>query len=363
MKICVLGGCGAMAKVAVELLNKEDEVEKITIADIDIEKAKSFSQIIGKKATAVKVDARNHQNLIDVVKGYNVALGFIGPFYIFEKKIADACIDAGVNYVSISDDYDAYLDVITFDKKAKERNVTVITSLGNSPGVTNILAKKGYLSMNNPRKINISWSGGSGEEVGKANVKHVMHIFAGTTLQYISGKQVRVRCGDARKITDFPLPMGKLPVYYTGHAESVSIPMNLKGLEEVTLHGGIHPPYIPKLAIFFARLGLTTSPKKRDIMAKIITPFLGLFEKGGVDKSVFRIDVYGTHQGREKYNYYTGVGPIAFITSLPCVVGALMLAKGEVRGPGVFAPEAIFEPDEILEKLKAKGMELNYYEN
>lgn len=362
MKVCVLGGSGAMAKVAVELLNKENEVEQITIADIDKDTAEKFAKEIGEKAKAVKVDAKIKESVIDVIKGQDVALGFIGPFYFFEKKIASYCIEAGINYVSISDDYDAYLDVITLDEDAKKKGVTIITGLGNSPGITNVLAKKGYLSMDSPKKINIAWAGGSNEKIGAANVKHVMHIFAGTTLQYLHGEFVRVKTGTAKKIIEFPEPMGNLPVYYTGHAESVSIPRNLKGLEEVTIHGGIHPPYIPKLANLFGRLGLTNTPEKREKMSKLISPLTGLFATGGVDKSVFRIDVYGTDKGKEKHNYYTGVGHIAFITSLPAVTGALMLCRGEVKGPGVFAPEAIFEPDVFLEKLKAKGLELFYFD-
>jgi len=364
MRVVILGGCGDMAQVADRLLVEENDVEELVIADLDYDKAEKMAGELGPKVKASKVDAMDHQSVLDAVRGFDVALGFIGPFYMFERKIVDACIDAGTPYVSIMDDYDAYLDVIELDEKAKKAGMTMICGLGNSPGITNLLAKKGYQSMDAPEKIHIQWAGGSGEAVGAANVKHVMHIFAGTTLQWINGKHIRVKTGTDKKIVEFPEPMGKLPVYYTGHAESVSVPLNLKGLKEVTLHGGIHPPWIARLASFFGTLRLSDTPKKRDRIAKIMVPLeeMGVFGKGGIDKSVFRIDAYGTHEGKKKHHYYTGVGHIADITSIPAVEGALMIGRGELNKPGVHASESALEPDDFLPRLEKRGIDLKYYE-
>lgn len=364
MKIIVLGGCGDMAKVAVNLLNAEKDVNDLIIADINVTRAEQVAAELGPKCKAVKVDAGDDASIRDAVRGCDAALGFIGPFYRFEKRIVNACIDARTPYVSIMDDYDAYLAVIELDEKAKQAGVTAICGLGNSPGITNLLAKKGYQSMDEPERINIQWAGGSNEAVGPANVKHVMHIFAGTTLQWLDGKEVRVKTGTNKKIVEFPEPMGKLPVYYTGHAESVSVPRNLKGLKEVTLHGGVHPPYIARLATFFGNLGMTTTPAKRDRIAKIMVPLekIGIFSKGGVDKSVFRIDAYGKKNGKPVHHYYTGVGHIADITSIPAVEGALMIARGELKKPGVHAAESALEPADFLPRLQKRGIELNYYE-
>ena len=362
MRICVLGGSGDMALAALKLLNEEKDVAEFVIADINEKKAQEISETFAPKAKPLKVNALDHASLVASLKGFNAAMGFIGPFYMFEEKIAAACIEARVPYISICDDYDAYLNVIRLHDKAKASGVTVITGLGNSPGITNLLAKKGYLSMEKPEKIHVQWAGGSDEDIGPANIKHVMHIFSGTTLQWLNGQSVRVRTGTARKTVEFLPPIGKLPVYYTGHAESVSIPMNLKGLHEVTLHGGIHPPYIARLAILFGNLRLTTTPTRRDIMTKIMLRLTGLFAKGGVDKSVFRVDVYGEHQGEKRHHYYTGEGHIAEITSMPAVEGTLMAARGEITEPGVFAPEAIFNADDFLSRLKRRGLHIEFHE-
>lgn len=365
MRICVLGGCGDMARVALDLLSKESDVTKVTVADIDIDKARSIAERYGTTFTAVKVDARNEEQVKQAVVGHDVALGFIGPFYLFERGIVKACISAKVPYVSICDDYDAFLSAVEWDGMAKESGVTVIAGLGNSPGITNLLAKKGYLAMDKAERIEINWAGGSGEDIGPANIKHVLHIFSGYTLQWLEGKEVRVKTGTERKIVEFPEPMGKLPVYITGHAESVSVPRNLPGLRDVTLHGGIHPPYIARLATWLGRLGLSNTARKRDVLTKILLPLVnaGIFSKGGIDQSVFRIDVYGEKNGKPVHYYYSGVGHIAEITSIPAVEGALRIGRGELYKPGVHSAEsAIDDVDGFLRRLEGRGVKLFYVE-
>ncbi len=219
--------------------------------------------------------------------------------------------------------------------------------------------------MDKSERIEINWAGGSGEDIGPANVKHVLHIFSGYTLQWRDGKEVQIKTGTDRKVVEFPEPMGKLPVYITGHAESVSVPRNLPGLKHVSLHGGLHPPYIARLATFLGRLGLTNTPKKREIMSKLLLPLVnaGIFSKGGIDQSVFRIDVYGEKNGQSTHHYYSGVGHIADITSIPAVEGALMIARGELHKPGVHSAEsAIDDVDGFLNRLQSRGVKLFYHE-
>ena len=362
MKVIVLGGAGAMARVALEELAAEQSVTQVTVADYNIEGACRMAAHWGPRFSARKVDANDMESLKTALAGHDVALGFIGPFYRYETPIARACIEAEVDYVSISDDFDAYRAVRSLHKHAEDAGVTIVSGLGNSPGITNILAKKGALSMDNPERINVHWCGGSGEDVGPANIKHVMHIFSGYTPQWFDGREVLVKTGAGAKTVEFPAPIGRHRVYYTGHAESVSLPENMPDIREVTLHGGIKPNWVARFAYACGLGGLTATPHRRDILAKLLNPALGLFATGGVDKSAFRIDVFGYTKGQPRHHYYTGTGHIAAITSIPCVCGALMLARGEAGRPGVWAAEAVFEPDDFLREIAARGVELFYYE-
>lgn len=368
MKVLLLGGAGDMAIEALREMKKESRrIKKITIVDLNIDKGNQIVEKLdlGKIAAVVGHDLMDQEWVVKIMKEHDIVLGFAGPFYKMESYFAQAAIEAGTDYISIADDYDAFLSVIEQDKAAKEKNVKILTGWGNSPGITQILARKGYNSMDTTRRINVNWAAGSAEDVGVTNLMHLFHIFNGTTLQTIRGIEQEVPTGGGKKIVEFPYPMGKLPVYYTGHAESVSLPRNLKGLEEATVHGGVQPPYIPKLVKTLANTGMFSSHERRRKAASFFHKIEGWFAAGGLDKSVGRIDVYGIQDGRAVYRYYTYIGHIAVITSLPSVQAALWLNEGMFDGKsgGVYSPERLLDdPDPFLSELIERGLEIYYYE-
>jgi len=290
----------------------------------------------------------------------------VGPFYRFEAPVAQCAIEAGVDYISIADDYDAYLAVEKLDAKAKKKGVKVLTGFGNSPGLTQILAKKGYLTMDSPEGIAVNWAAGSNEPVGPANILHLFHLLSGKTLQWRDGREEYVSCGKGKKLVDFPPPIGRLPVFYTGHAESVSLPRNLKGLKYVSVHGGVKPVFDLKTVRLLAALRLTQTDTRRRRLFAVVKPILPLFQsKSAPDKSVGYVEVWGKHKGKEKRVHYTYVGHIAHITSAPCLQAAVWLTQGKFKKlpGGVYAAERLIEdPDAFLKGLRDRGVEMAYFE-
>jgi saccharopine dehydrogenase-like NADP-dependent oxidoreductase len=361
MKAIIMGGCADMAVPLLNLLRDDNDFKKVILADLNEKKAKELSVKYGAKFESAFCDATNYNMVVSLIKGNDIVFAYVGPFYIFEKKLAQCAIDAGVDYISIADDYDAYLDVIKLEDKAKEAKVKILTGFGNSPGLTQILARKGYNDLKNVYKINVNWCAGSGEDVGVSNLTHLFHIFNGTTLQWFDGKERIVETGKGKKFIEFPEPIGRNKVFYTGHAESVSLPRNLHGLEEVTLHGGVKPAYIVELLRLFSRLRLISTHKKRAALAKIFHKIAGWFASESIDKSAGRIDVYGRENGKELYKYFTYVGHIAKVTSLPAYLASKWLLKGKFKDKpgGVFAPERLIEnPSKFIDELKELGVEI-----
>jgi saccharopine dehydrogenase-like NADP-dependent oxidoreductase len=366
MKILVLGGAGDMARDVLDELQKEAAVKSVSIADLNLDKARREAALRGGRFSAYRLDAQDHGQVVDLMGRHDITLGFAGPFYHFEKRLALAALDAGKPYISIADDYEAYLDVLSLDDLARQKGVHLLTGWGNSPGLTQALARQGYNSMEHPRRINVHWAAGSNEAAGPANLTHLFNIFHGTTLQTIRGKEIQVPTGGGRKIVRFPFPMGELPVYYTGHAESVSIPRNLPGLTEVTLHGGVQPPYIPLLIMLLGKTGLFNTHGRRKKAADFFYRIESLFGAGGLDKSVGRVDVYGFHQGRSVHRTYTYIGHIGQITSIPCAVAALWELAGrfrEVPG-GVYSAEKLLpDPAPFLAEVMGRGVDIFFHED
>lgn len=359
MELVILGGCADMAVPLLGRLAKDDEIKKVILADLNEEKAKRIAAERGPKFEGVACNANDKEGTIRLLKGKDAALCYIGPFYLFERKLAQCAIEAGTHYVSIADDYDAYLDVIQLEEEAKAAGVKVLTGFGNSPGLTQVLARKGYNDVPNPERISVNWCAGSSEDVGASNLMHLFHIFNGTTLQWIDGKEIRVKTGAGKKKVSFPDPIGDNYVYYTGHAESVSLPRNLPGLREATLHGGVKPNYIVGLLKVLSSLGLFATHARRARLAKMFHPIESWFSSPGVDKSVGRVEVYGKKDGQPVQKYFTYVGHIAEITSLPAYLAAKWLYQGRFDGKpgGVYAAERILdEPSEFLAGLEGLGV-------
>jgi len=359
--LLVLGGCADMAAPLLKLLQSDKDVGAVTLADINASKAELLAVECGPRFSAVGCDATDREKVLGVMRGHDAVVCYVGPFYRFEKPLAACAIETGVPYVSIADDYDAYLDVITLEEAARNAGVKILTGFGNSPGLTQMLARKGYNEVANPFRISINWCAGSSEQVGPSNLMHLFHIFNGTTLQWVGGREVRVKTGAGGKWVEFPVPVGRARVFYTGHAESVSLPRNLPGLEEVTLHGGVKPAYIVRLVKLMSALRLILTHSRRARLARFFHRFEKWFSSPGLDQSVGRVEVYGRENGRIVQKTFTYAGHIAEITSLPAYLAAkwLCLGKFNDKPGGVYAPERLLDrPDEFLDQLRALGLKI-----
>jgi len=366
MKVLFLGGCGEMAVPMLRLLAADDAFEQVTIADLDGGNASQKAASSGAKFSGLRLDATDHAALVRAAREHDLVLSYVGPFYFFERRVGLAAIEAGAHYLSISDDYDAFLSIYTLEQAAREAGVKLLTGFGNSPGLTQALARQGFLALDEPKRIAINWAAGSNEAVGPANILHVMHFMTGTTIQYQDGRMLAVRAGGGKKMVDFPEPIGTTAVYYTGHAESVTIPNFLPGLTDVSLHGGSVPSWIFPFVARLARLGLTATHERRQKLLKAITPLLPLFQgKNDPDKSVGRVEVSGAHEGRPREVHYRYVGHIADITSIPCFVAARGLARGahdDLPG-GVYSAERLLvDPESFLDEVKDLGVTIEYHE-
>ncbi len=74
-----------------------------------------------------------------------------------------------------------------------------------------------------------------------------------------------------------------------------------------------------------------------------------------------RVDIYSETEEGTRYKYFTYVGHIAEITSLPAYLAAKWLCAGKFDHlpGGVYAPERLLEqPDGFIEELKNLGVEI-----
>jgi len=359
MKIIVLGGAGDMASRAVRELATEPGVALVTVADRNLEAAARLAAELGEPVVAKSVDADDPGALVEAIRGHDVAASGIGPFYRYEARVAQAAIEAGVPYVSLCDDYDAAEAVLALDGAAKAAGVTVLTGLGWTPGLSNVLARKGAEKFDLVDEINVAWASSASDSEGYAVILHTLHIFTGRVPSFQKGRSVSVPAGTGKEVILFPPPVGRVNCYHLGHPEPVTLPRFLEGMRTVTLKGGLSEQPLNDLAIWLARLRLTDTAAKKDVLGQIIKatlPFLSKLGEAPDPCSAVRVDVGGWADGVYRQVSYGAAAHMPELTGLPLAIGALMLARGEVRMPGVVAPEACIAPDPFLAELERRGV-------
>jgi saccharopine dehydrogenase-like NADP-dependent oxidoreductase len=382
MRIVVLGGAGDMGSAAVmDLVN--NGVEEVVVADYDLERKKKVAkQYKGQKSkvSALFVDANNHKSLIDVMKGADAVASAIGPFYKYGAKILKTAIDAEVNFVDINDDYDATRGSLELNDQAERAGTTAIIGLGASPGITNMLAKLGANKLDRVDEIHTFWSVPLGEEGegGSAATDHWFHIITGRVPTYRDGKWVDVLAGSEPEIVDFP---PEIEVFNVGHPEPVTLPRYIAGVKVVTSKGGLTPAWINQVFFNLVAFGFnSTKPLKvkgtsvvpkdftlalleavpdfapPETLTRIVEDLSETEAVGGL-----RVDVNGEKDGNPTRLIYRlrVAGPematMSTSTGIPLSIGAQMLARGEIKAKGVFAPEGCIDPEAFLAELKKRG--------
>jgi saccharopine dehydrogenase-like NADP-dependent oxidoreductase len=362
MKIIVLGGAGDMARRAVRELVSEPDVSTVTVADYNLPAAERLASELGDKALPRWVDANDPQSLVEAIRGHEAAASGIGPFYRYEAGVAQAAIEAEVPYVSLCDDYDGTQAVLELDEAARAAGVTVLTGLGWTPGLSNLLARKGAEAFDLVAEINVSWGSSASDSEGYAVILHTLHIFTGRVPSFQKGRLIHVPAGSGKEVVLFPPPVGRVNCYHLGHPEPVTLPRSIPSLLTATLKGGLSEQPLNDLAIWLARLRLTDTPAKKDLLGQIIKAALPVLSKLGEAEepcSAVRVDVGGWRDGVYGLVSYGAADHMPELTGLPLAVGALMLARGDVHMPGVVAPEACIEVEPFLAELERRGITIH----
>lgn len=370
MKAKVLGGAGAVGIAVARDLLRNSLMEEIVIADLREDAARAAAVSLGdRRASWQRVDADDPAALRKVLEPGIVAANCIGPHYRYARRIAEAAIEAGCHLCDICDDYDAAEAVLGLDAAARRAGVTVVTCLGTSPGVTNMLAKRGADRLDETDEIHTYWAVGGSDPTGPSEIHHLAHICSGTVPQFLQGELKQVPALSGTLDVEFPEPVGRLPLSYVGHSEPVTLSRFIAGVKTVTNRGGLFPPGLNDLVRTMRDFGLFadvplvvkgTEMTPRDYVAAHIRVLLEQFPDAlgltGVQGiSVFRVEAIGKKEGRWCKISYSGTNKVVTTTARSLSIGVQMVAEGKVSAKGAMAPEACLDTGEFFDRLADRG--------
>ncbi|MBN2156638.1 MAG: SDR family NAD(P)-dependent oxidoreductase [Candidatus Lokiarchaeota archaeon] len=378
-KIVVLGGCGAVGRHTVRTLAKSKDVDKVVIADINLDLAEQMAQQLGEKVTAVNVDVNNTEDIRNAIKGAKVVVNTVGPYYMFEKKILEAVIEEGIDYVDVCDDTGATYDALNLDERAKEKGVTALIGMGSSPGVTNILAAFAATTKNilaECESIDLYHIHGGEPVEGVGVIGHRFYCMQQDVPLFLDGEMLNLsqkESEDYIEEVDFINLEGKHTVYPYPHPEPITLPKWIPGVKRVTNKGTVLPEEYYDLTRTLYKCGMAS---KEPIMVNgtpviphdFATQFLIkrrneiLRETNfGEQRGCVKIVVIGKNElGLDRKYIFSlvseGAGKGQAMgegTGIPCALGALLLLRGKIKnGPGVLPPEASVNAMEFLSLMR-----------
>ncbi|MFC7045457.1 saccharopine dehydrogenase family protein [Halobacteriaceae archaeon GCM10025711] len=365
MRAVVLGGAGVMGSYVVEHLAATGTFDAVVAADADDSRRESLEAVDDAVAFA-SVDVTDADDLRSTLSGADVAVNCVGPFYRYAEPVLAAAVDAGVDVVDICDDYDVTGDLIDdYHDEAVDAGVTSVVGLGASPGVTNVLARRGADRLDAVDAIRVNVTRGAGEAAGGAIPYHVFHSWLGRVPTFRDGEYDTVRAlASGEEVVEFPPPFGKQTVYDFGHPETVTLPRFVDGVRDVSCKGTLLPEAFRETLLQFESLGLTdeepVTVDGRDVrpidfaaayLERLGDRFGDAHAESVPSGGAILVEVDGTVDDRPTTYRYAGTARMREATGAAASVGAQLVAEGQVDGPGVRPPEAVVPPTPFVERM------------
>ena len=377
MKVLVLGS-GQMGKGAAYDLAKQDSVEQIVLADIDLKCAEALAKEVGDKAVAKTIDAKNRDQLVKVFGEVDSVISAVS--YTVNVLHTEVAIETGTHMCDLGGGWTVVEKQLEMNEQARDAGVTVVPDCGLAPGMVSVLAREGIEYLDRVESVKIRVGGLQQEPRPPLNYALIFSV-EGLINEYIEPcvalREGKITIEDPlvgfEEIT-FPEPFGKLEAFNTSGGTS-TLPHTYEGkVNELDYKTIRYPGHGHKMWCIM-KLGLMDG-EELNIDGKKIAPrrvFETLLEKNlppsGKDVTLIRVMVEGW-KGTEARNieyetidYFddaTGLTSMMRTTSFPASVTAMMMADGRITDRGVLTPERCIPPDLFIEALRARGIDIKH---
>lgn len=378
MKVLALGGSGDMGRMGVAILLESQTVSSITVADINLERAEHFIEMVGSdKLIPAEIDVNQHDKLVQLISNHDIVVNTVGPYYKFANPIMEATIEAKKDYIDINDDAKPTLDMLEKSQKAKEAGITAVIGLGASPGLTNLMAVLACSELDEVDDLITAWGSGLAKEgkkpqhyvlprkyyakykesplIANAATMHLFYETLETIPTFKDGKMVEIKPLTEAEPFQFP-GFKDAYVCHLGHPEPVTLPRVIKAnsVSNVMYIGKVATEMVRKYSQQITNKELTISEASiaffKDSKQMINDPEV-LKEYANLPPGLCVV-VTGTKEGKRRKVAIAGnrapFGAMAGITSVPLAIGALMIMEGKIKEKGVFTPEEAFNTQEYL---------------
>ncbi len=354
----LLLGTGSVGAMTARVLSRFDAVSGLIVAGPDENEAIRVALAARPGAAAEAVDVADEIGLAALLGRADLVLNCADQASGFGPAVLGAAIEAGTNYIDLCDAPGPTRDMLDLDAAARRAGVSAVVGMGASPGLTNLLAACAVSRLDRVDRLVV---GRNLEEDGEALA---CRAAAARLLGQCSGALPEGRDGESAQdppladvLIDYP-GRGRRTLYAVGHAETASFPLAWPEARQVRC-GLVMPA---AWSVHFRRLrdavdagAMTVEEAAGELVERatgagwleaLVAALAHLTD--GPRLPLFFALAEGERDG-EKRAAAASLAALppdaASMAGVPLALGALLLLRGQVPGPGVMAPERAFTPE------------------
>jgi saccharopine dehydrogenase-like NADP-dependent oxidoreductase len=326
-KFIVLGGCGAIGRVVVRDLLASDRRCRVTVADY-----RPVCLVRSRRVRTMFADARAAD-----LRGHDVVINC--THHHFNLHVMRAALRDGVHYVDLGGLFTWTRRQLKLHRAFQQAGLTAILGVGCAPGITNVMARALADRLGRARSVKIrvgsrDFHPTAGYPYSARTIREELTLPAWI---FHNGRfrQVPPRTGWER--VRFPPPVGWQWVVRTRHSEVATLPVSL-GLRYCDFKVGFDRDFVRRVL----RDEVPRQPVSR---------------AQPDDYEVARVIVDGAVMdclARAHPRWRASAGDVD--TAWPASVVAQMIARGQLRQPGVWPPEVAVPVEPFFKQLRKRGL-------
>ena len=374
MKVLILGGVGAVGVEATRDFVATSKASKITIGDYNYSKALKLVEELGdERVDAIKINVNNVDELRRIMSKYDYVINAL-PFK-YDYLVTKVAVEIGVSGVDVATEEDQF----KLNPVAKKNNVIFVPGVGATPGVTNLMAKKAAYLLDEVDTIEIFWAAFR----CTAPSPGLLHV---TIWEFDPELEERVVYEDgewrqvppfygAKEVDFFPL-IGRRLTVCVPHSETHTLPKYLgKPVRRIYVRGTWpdETMNLLKTLLFYGFYenkplkinGIDIKPMDFIYQYLLHNPYSKNTELWGYGLTVHawgykngekaKVIVWNEHPHPNEWGgrraYFKNIG-------VPLSIGMQFIMDGKVKGPGVYPPEAAYDPDEFFKELSRRRINI-----
>ncbi|PYS45914.1 MAG: saccharopine dehydrogenase [Acidobacteria bacterium] len=376
MKILVLGA-GRMGLGAAYDLAHSADVEAVTLADLDIERARAVVETIkSDKLTPAHIDVTNSPQVIELMRGHDAAISCV--VYHHNLRLARAAIEARTNFCDLGGNNGVVADELALDEDARRASVNIIPDCGLAPGMVSVLVAHGAARFERLDEIHIRVGGLPQQPKPPLNYQLIFSI-EGLINEYVERARVirKGRIIEVDSLTEverleFPQPFGAMEAFQTSGGTSTLPESFLGQVQELDYKTIRYPGHCEQFRLL-VDLGLASSEEveidgvratPRKILGEMLMRNLPADEPDAV---LIRVEFRGVSEGAERELRYdiidrfdesTGLSAMMRTTAFPASIIAQMIARGETKQKGAVLQELCIPLDEFVAALAKRNIKI-----